>query len=159
MLAIEPGQKNSLSAQRAPQLTHFGHSVSDRAGNGLSNWKAQLPAHVGFARPRRGGNRVKPPGPTRRRGNRGASLRNAAATKIPDTLSRRLGDRQFVALRGAQPRRLVVQVIIVIGTPGASPSFRYSSIARMISFLILSTVTSLRRWIPTSSLTSLGCFG
>ena len=43
--------------------------------------------------------------------------------------------------------------------PGGSRSFRYSSIARMISFLTFSIVTSSRRWIPISSLTFLGCFG
>ncbi len=46
------------------------------------------------------------------------------------------------------------QVIAVIRVPGGSRSFRYSSIARMISFLTFSIVTSSRRWIPTSSLRS-----
>ena len=40
-----------------------------------------------------------------------------------------------------------------------SRSFRYSSIARMISFLTFSIVTSSRRWIPISWLTFLGCLG
>jgi hypothetical protein len=39
------------------------------------------------------------------------------------------------------------QAIVVIGAPGRSRSFRYSSIARMISFLTFSIVTSSRRWI------------
>jgi hypothetical protein len=53
----------------------------------------------------------------------------------------------------------IFQVIVVSRAPGASRSFRYSSIARMISFLIFSIVRSSRRRIPTSSLTFLGCFG